>query len=194
MKRRHLIVGLAAAGALAACKDGAPGASAAPAAAGSTPVSMEAIAAEATGFNVGSAMSARTVYVFFDAQCPHCATLWETARPLRAQARFVWIPVGVLNATSTAQGASLLAAGDPVKAMDEHEASMREKRGGIGAGGTDAQKEAVKKNTNLLTKFGLGSVPTIIAKNAKTGEIVTIEGALPTAGLAERLGLNVPAS
>ena len=30
-------------------------------------------------------------YVFFDPQCPHCAVLWKSARPLKSQARFVWI-------------------------------------------------------------------------------------------------------
>jgi thiol:disulfide interchange protein DsbG len=86
-------------------------------------------------------MSKRTVYIFFDAQCPHCAMLWESAKPLKSQAKFVWIPVGLLNAASTAQGATLLAAGDPVAAMDEHETSMRAGRGGISAAATPTAKK-----------------------------------------------------
>lgn len=177
---------------LAACKD-APDA-AKPAAA--TPVSVAAVAAvaaEAKGFSVGSAMSTRTVYVFFDAQCPHCTALWEAAKPLKSQARFVWIPVGILNPSSTAQGATLLAAKDPVAAMDEHEASMTAKGGGISAAsGIDAQKADVAKNTELLTRFGFGSIPTIIGNHAETGALVTQEGAMPTAALAGLLGLKVP--
>ena len=61
----------------------------------STPVSVAAVAAGATGFTVGSPMSARTVYVFFDAQCSHCGALWYAAKPLKSQAKFVWIPVAV---------------------------------------------------------------------------------------------------
>ena len=57
---------------LAGCND-APEASA-PKTAAASPVSVEAIAAEAKGFTAGSQMSKRTVYVFFDAQCPHCAS------------------------------------------------------------------------------------------------------------------------
>lgn len=177
---------------LAGCKD-APDAGKPAAAAASTPVSVAAVAAEAKGFSVGSAISARTVYVFFDAQCPHCTALWEAAKPLKPQARFVWIPVGILNASSTAQGATLLAAKDPVAAMDEHEASMTAKRGGINAGSDiDAHKADVAKNTELLTRFGFASIPTIIGNHAETGALVTQEGAIPTAALAGLLGLKVP--
>lgn len=197
MMRRHLFPVLAAAVlALAGCKDSptgaAPAGSAAPAA-GSTPVSIEAITAEAQGFNVGSVMSARTVYVFFDPQCPHCAALWQAATPLRNQARFVWIPVGLLNEKSTTQGAALLSAADPVALMDQHEASMRAQGGGIGASvPSDAQRETIKRNTALMTRFGFASVPTLVAKHAQTGELVTIEGSAPTSVLAQRLGLQAP--
>lgn len=171
---------------LAACRDAAP--PAAPAA--PAPVSVEAIAAQAQGFDVGSAMSTRTAYVFFDPQCPHCAALWAAARPLKPQARFVWIPVGLLNDTSTLQGAALLAAADPVAAMDQHEASLRARAGGIdGAGAGDAHREAVRRNTELMTRLGFGSVPTVVARHAQTGALVTIEGSVPTAVLAQQLGL-----
>ncbi|MDB5860591.1 MAG: DsbC family protein [Ramlibacter sp.] len=195
-KRLFLLSSLGAALLLAGCKDASqpgPGAAApAPPAAVSAPVSIEAITAEAQGFNVGSTMSARTVYVFFDAQCPHCAALWEAAKPLKSQARFVWIPVGLLNENSTLQGAAILASADPVAAMEQHEVSMREKKGGIAPAGGDAQKQAVGRNTQLMTKFGFPSVPTIVGKHAQTGELVTIDGALPTAALAAKLGLQAP--
>lgn len=166
-----------------------------PAKAGATPVSTAAVAAEAKGFSVGSTMSTRTVYVFFDPQCPHCNALWLAAKPLRSQAKFVWIPVGLLNASSTAQGATLLAAKDPVAAMDEHEASMQARSGGISAGSDiAAQKEMVAKNTALLTRLGFASIPTIIGTHAQSGALVTQEGAMPTAALAALLGLQVPAA
>ena len=156
-------------------------------------VSIPAIASEAKGFTVGSAMSVRTVYVFFDAQCPHCAVLWEQAKPLKAQAKFVWIPVG-LNAVSASQGAALLAAADPAAAMDAHEASMKDHQGGISASGNlDAQKAAVESNTKMLARLQFPGVPTIVAKHAVTGELVVREGALPTAALANALGLVAPA-
>jgi thiol:disulfide interchange protein DsbG len=162
--------------------------------AAATTVSIPAIAAEAKGFTVGSPMSVRTVYVFFDAQCPHCGVLWEQALPLKTQAKFVWIPVGLLNPASTSQGAALLAAADPTAAMTAHEASMKAHQGGITASGNlDAQKAAVESNTKLLTRLQFPGVPTIVAKHAVTGEMVVKEGALPTAALANALGLVAPA-
>jgi thiol:disulfide interchange protein DsbG len=179
--------------ALTGCKD-ASETPAATAAAPAATVSIPAIATEAKGFTVGSTMSVRTVYVFFDSQCPHCAELWKTARPLKSQAKFVWIPVGLLNPTSVLQGAALLAAPDPASAMDAHEASMAEHKGGITASGNlDAQKAAVEANTKLMNRFQFQGVPTIVARNAVTGELVVREGALPTAALAAALGLQPPA-
>ena len=157
-------------------------------------VSIAASAADAKGFTVGAPMSAHTVYVFFDAQCPHCAELWDAAKPLQPQAKFVWIPVGLLNQASTEQGAALLASTDPVTAMDAHEASMRARQGGITASGDiDTQKAEVKKNTDLMTRFGFDSIPTIVGTNVQTGALVTQEGASETAALATLLGLKVPA-
>jgi len=172
----------------------APATAAAPAAAqsSSTPT-MEAIAAEAQGFAVGPAMSARVVYVFFDAQCPHCSALWYAAKPLKGQAKFVWIPVRLLNDNSGTQGAAILASKDAAAAMDSHEASMMDHKGGIAAAsGDDKQREAVKKNTDLFTRYQFASVPTLVTKNAKTGEVVTHEGSLQTADLATFIGVPVP--
>lgn len=184
---------VAASALLAGCNDAATTAGVGAAKAASTPVSTAAVAAGTTGFTVGSPMSSRTVYVFFDAQCSHCGELWYAAKPLKSQAKFIWIPVGILNAASTSQGASLLAASDPAAAMDQHEASMMSRGGGISANGSaDAQKAQVAKNTELMTRFGFASIPTIVGTNAQTGTLVTKEGALPTAALAELLGLQVP--
>ncbi|UUZ63641.1 thioredoxin domain-containing protein [Polaromonas sp. P1-6] len=133
---------------LAGCKD-APNAAAVKAA--STPVSIAAIAAESKGFTVGSPMSTRTVYVFFDAQCPHCVALWEAAKPLKSQAKFVWIPVGILNLTSTAQGATLLAAADPVAAMNEHETSMQAKKAASARAATSMHKKLTWQKTLSCT-------------------------------------------
>lgn len=185
---------LAAAALLAGCKDAATPAEPAAAPAARTPVTTAAIEAEAKGFTVGTPMATRTVYVFFDPQCPHCAVLWQQAKPLKNQAKFVWIPVAFSGATGMAQGATILAAPDPVAKMEENEASILAKTGGItAASGLDAQKEQVKKNTELLTRMGFESVPSIVALHAQTGQLVTAEGSMPTAQLAARLGLEAPA-
>lgn len=195
MKRRIVLAAGAAACLLAACgKKEEAGQGQDPAPAGA-PVSLEKIASDGKGFNVGSTMSARVVYVFFDAQCPHCAALWEAAKPLKSQARFVWMPVGLLGDKSFSQGGAILNAADPVAAMEQNEVSVREHTGGISALGVpDAQVQAVKTNTQLFTTFGFSGVPTIVGKHAVSGEVVTIDGALGTQALAQRLGLSAPAS
>lgn len=178
---------------LVACKDSpAPNTSGRNAGAPQA-VSVEAIAAEAKGFTVGSEMAVRRVFVFFDPQCPHCAALWQAAKPLKSQARFIWIPVRLINDASAEQGATLLAAPDPVAAMDAHEASLSAKQGGITAqAGLDAQKAQVAANTALMNRYGFGGVPVVVGKHAVTGELVVKEGAMPTAMLATALGLQVP--
>jgi thiol:disulfide interchange protein DsbG len=193
MNKFKLLSAILVAAALAGCSKGTSSDTAAPAAqAPAQAVSIEAITADATGFTVGSPMAVRTVYVFFDAQCPHCGALWYSAKPLKNQAKFVWIPVRLLNDSAEAQGATILAAKDPVAAMDEHEASMMDKKGGISASGDiSAQRAQVKKNTELFNKFGFGSVPSMVTKN-QSGAVVTREGGLPTPELAAWLGVAVP--
>jgi thiol:disulfide interchange protein DsbG len=193
------VLALAAAVLLAACsKEEAPApssssSSSAPAAPTSEAVSIEAIQSGAQGFTVGSPMSARTVYVFFDAQCPHCSALWYAAKPLKTQAKFVWIPVRLLNDNSATQAAAILASKDPVAAMDEHEASMMDHKGGIKPeGDLAAQRAIVQKNTELFNKFGFASVPSLVTKNAVNGAVATHEGALPTPDLAAFVGVQAP--
>jgi thiol:disulfide interchange protein DsbG len=156
-------------------------------------ISLEA-AAEAKGFAVGALMSAHTVYVFFDAQCPHCGHLWNAALPLQRKVKFVWVPVGLINATSTTQGAALLAAVDPAAQMDLHEASLLAGKGGISASSSIPSEiaQAIQGNTRLLNSFGAEGVPFVVARNTKTGQTVSKEGALSTAALADFLGVEAP--
>lgn len=187
-----LALAIGATALLSGCKD-APNAAPTAAKGPSETVSVASVAAEAKGFTVGSEMSVRRVFVFFDPQCPHCAELWAAAKPLKSQARFIWIPVALMNKASESQGAALLAAPDPVAAMDAHEVSMRAKQGGIdGVSAPADQKAVVMANTKLMNRYGFGSIPTIVATHAKTGALVVREGGLPTVALAEALGLAPP--
>lgn len=196
MNSLKFAVALAASLALVACKDSPapPAGGAAAAKTESSAVSIAAIEAQARGITVGSPMSARTVYVFFDPQCPHCAALWQSAKPLKSQAKFVWIPIRLLNNTSLVQGAAMLAAKDPVAAMDEHETAILANQKGDVPGDGEAQKETVSKNTALFNRFGFQSVPSIVAQHAQSGALISHEGSLQTADLAGLLGLQAPAA
>lgn len=171
-----------------------PQESSSPTAAVKREVSLEMVATQAKGFAVGALMSTHIVYVFFDAQCPHCGRLWEASAPLQRKVKFVWIPIGLINATSAAQGAALLTAANPGALMAEHETSLLAGKGGISAASSIDPEvaQAIKNNTQLFNSFGAESVPFVVAKNLKTGQTVRQEGALSTAALAEFLGMDAP--
>lgn len=193
MNKTSLLFALvASASLLSACsKESSPPPAATPAAQ-SQAASVAAIAQDAKGFTVGPAMAAHTVYVFFDAQCPHCSQLWYASKPIKS-AKFVWLPVRLLNDNSETQGAAILASKDAPATMDEHEASMMDRKGGIQPqGDIAAQRAAVKKNTELFNQYGFASVPTLVTQDA-SGKTVTHEGALPTAELAAFAGVPAPA-
>ena len=155
-------------------------------------LSVQAVATQAKGFTVGSIMSARTVYVFFDPQCPHCGHLWQASIPLHNKVKFVWIPVAWINASSLPQGAALLTAANPTELMTAHEASLLAGNGGISAPAIVASdiEQSIKANTKLLNSFGAESVPFIVTKDAHTGQAVSRDGALSTPELAALAGVD----
>ena len=53
-------------------------------------------------------------------------------------------------------------------------------------------EKAIKSNTQLLNSFGAEAVPFVVAKNLKTGQTVSRDGAMSTPALAEFLGLDLP--
>jgi thiol:disulfide interchange protein DsbG len=159
---------------------------------GKREVTVQAVAAEAKGFTVGAMMSANTVYVFFDPQCPHCGHLWQASTPLLKKVKFVWIPVAWINASSLPQGAALLAAANPADLMNEHESSLLGGKGGIAASSSvsSAVEQSIKANTKLLNSLGAESVPFVVVKNAVTGQTISRSGALATSVLAEMIGID----
>jgi len=154
----------------------------------------EAVARQGRGFTVGALMSTNTVYVMFDPQCPHCGHLWQASVPLHKKVKFVWVPVAFINAKSAPQGAALMSAANPAELMATHEASILAGTGGTAASASIAPEieDAIKANTKLFNSLGVDSVPYIVAKNARTGQVVNNTGALATAALADFLGVDQP--
>lgn len=150
------------------------------------------LAKEGRGFTVGALMGANTVYVLFDPQCPHCGHLWQQSLPLHKRVKFVWMPVSFINAKSTPQGAALLAAANPTEAMNAHETSILAGSGGMSASATipDDVAAAIKKNTELLNRMGVESVPHVVTKNISTGLVVARTGSMETADLAALIGVQ----
>jgi thiol:disulfide interchange protein DsbG len=128
-----------------------------------------ALAATARGFSVGPAIAANTVYVFFDATCPHCARLWADSRVLHNRLKMVWIPVGLLRGGAE-HGAVIMAASDPVAAMAANETAVSAGRSGPPASSPPADALAlVKANTAVFDQLGIQSVPVIVYRNAASG-------------------------
>lgn len=183
---RRAVVALMLLSALVACKDRASGSP-------STKLTADqvyALAAKATGIKVGSSAAADPVYVFFDPQCPACAALWSNTKVLIDRLEIVWIPVGILRRSSSAQGAAILSAEDPALAMDEHETSILDRAGGIGAIGVASEaKQKVADNTGLYKKTGYRHVPLIVYRNRKTGDYGAHIGSLTAAQLTAFVSL-----
>ena len=194
MKTRFSALPLAAllAFSLSACSPEASTSSAAAPAPIAQGQAYDAVAAGAKGFTAGALMGANPVYVLFDPQCPHCSRLWQAALPLQSKVKFIWVPVSLLGAKSLPQGAALLQAPNPVEAMTAHEQSLLAGQGGMSASASVPSdiEASIKANTRLLDSLGADSVPFIVAKNARTGQIVTKAGAMETAALAELLGVS----
>lgn len=194
MQRRHFSLCLVASlTVLAACSKQESASSAAPAA---TPIAqgqaLDALAREGKGFTVGALMSANTVYVLFDPQCPHCAHLWQASVPLQGKVKFTWLPVALLNAKSLPQGAAIMTAANPADTMNTHERELLANGGGISASASIAPEveAAIKNNTALLDRLGATSVPFIVAKHQGSGQVVTQAGAMGTEALARFLGMG----
>ena len=171
-----------------------PNASAAatPSATANSGSSYDMVAANSKGFTVGALMSAQAVYVLFDPQCPHCGHLWQASLPLHNKVKFVWIPISFNPTKSLPQGAALLSAPNPVEAMNAHEQSLLAGTGGMSASADipEELKQAINNNTQLLNRLGVDSVPFLLGKNRKTGDIVSHNGAMDTAALASLLGVE----
>lgn len=151
--------------------------------------SIQAARQHAKGFDAGNLMSPRQVYVFFDAQCPHCGAFWQETKSLEKDARFTWVPVAVLNRASMSQGAAILSSVKPVDTMNEHEAKLMARTGGISAPeATPLTKAIIEQNTKLLESFGATGVPFVLGVNAQTGKVFTSSGGVPAAELAAKLG------
>ncbi len=170
--------------------------SASPAAPAATPIApgqaLDTLAKEGKGFTVGALMSANTVYVLFDPQCPHCAHLWQASVPLQGKVKFTWLPVAILNAKSLPQGAAIVTAANPADTMNTHERELLANGGGISASASIAPEveAAIKNNTALLDRLGATSVPFIVARHQGSGQVVTQAGSMGTEALASFLGMG----
>jgi len=197
LKSLFSILCLAGALSLAACSKQEASTASSPASPSTAPVSAapstsiyDTVANTGKGFTVGAMMSAQTVYVIFEPQCPHCAKLWKASVPLHSKVKFVWMPVS-FSAKSLPQAAALISSPTPAETMTAHEESLMAGKGGLSAPDNVSPElqQAIKNNSQLLTALGADSVPFVLAKHRQTGQIVTYNGSMETDQLAQLLGI-----
>lgn len=150
------------------------------------------LSAITAGLKVGPAASKAKAYVFFDTQCPHCAVLWDAAKPLLHDVEIVWVPVAFMNRASRSQGATILGATDPINAMGENESLVATGRSGISADSSavNAYGAFIDRNTAVFNSFrgARDGVPYIVTK--VNGEIRFTSGSMPTRELKQFLSLD----
>ena len=76
--------------------------------------------------------------------------------------------MAILNPKSAPQGAALLTASDPARAMVAHESSLMAGRSGVIATGSvsPAMEAVIRGNNALFNQLKIEAVPFIIVKNA----------------------------
>lgn len=108
----------------------------------------------------------KTLYVFFDPNCPYCHKLFEELHPYATnnEVTINWIPVGILTNTSPGKAAAILQAKHRLKAFyqsERHWHNNHDQGGNI----TPLQdpnaktRRELETNDNLLTNNNLNGVP-----------------------------------
>lgn len=115
-----------------------------------------------------------TIYVFVDANCPFCHYTWKALQPYeKAGLQVRWILVDTLGPTSMPKAIEVLAASDKTAAFRK----MEESHGRPWNGSAQFTAEAkpaiaanIRKNGELMGKFGLSGTPGIVWKD-KQGKV-----------------------
>ena len=119
----------------------------------------------------GDKNAPRTIYLFSDPNCPYCSMFWEQARPWvkAGKVQLRHIIVGIIRDDSPGKAAALIAAKDPQKALEEHEAA-----------GKGSKLQALDKipsnietklnaNVSLMGELQLSATPAIFYLDDKGG-------------------------
>lgn len=142
---------------------------------------------KSTAFAVGPVQGDdKTVYVFFDPQCPHCSNLWKESQNEKLKdIQFIWIPVGYMNDSSQPQGATILMNSDPVGTMNKHETLFEKDQRGITPSATISKNiiDRIKINTLIFANLNINGeekkddfqVP-LMLHMTKSGQISFVEG------------------
>ncbi|MES2756951.1 MAG: thiol:disulfide interchange protein DsbG [Pseudomonadota bacterium] len=120
-----------------------------------------------------------TVYVFVDANCPYCHSAWLAFQPYeKAGLQVRWIPVATLGPTSMPKAIEVMAASDKLAAFRVMEANHGKAWTASAQSSEAAQPAAaaaIRRNGELMRRFGIGGTPGLIWKD-KQGKVQVRSG------------------
>ncbi|MCS4504330.1 thiol:disulfide interchange protein DsbG [Arhodomonas aquaeolei] len=125
----------------------------------------------------GAEDAGRVVYVFTDPNCPYCHRFWQMSRPWveAGKVQLRHIMVGVIRPSSGPKAATLLASGNPSKALQAHERNYEQ--GGVTPRDDipEAARKGVQANGALMQELGYRGTPTVVYRN-EAGEVHHVQG------------------
>jgi len=123
----------------------------------------------------------KIIHVFVDANCPFCHYTWKALQPYeKAGLQVRWILVDTLGPTSLPKAIEVLAARDKTaafKAMEENHGKPWTPSAKASASASQDVAAGIRKNTELMARFGLGGTPGVIWKDGQ-GK-VNVKGGMP---------------
>jgi len=132
----------------------------------------------------------RTVYVFFDPNCPFCHAAWSALQAYEKKGLQVrWIPVAYLRDSSAPKAAAMLEAEDRTAAFRRIMADFGADDGKWNGRpvGPDSVA-ALKANAALMSRFGFRGTPSFVYRDAEG--VVQVKNGMPRlAEFAEISGL-----
>ncbi len=129
----------------------------------------------------GSTHPRQVLYVFMDANCPYCHTLWQALQPYYASGLQVRaILVGLIAPSSPGKAAAILDAANPSAALRFNEQRWGQgpdPRGGIAPVAHPSARDlrTLARNAELMQAFGIQGTPGIVF-SASTGKIYVVPG------------------
>ncbi len=121
------------------------------------------------------------IYVFVDANCPFCHLAWKALQPYeKAGLQVRWLPVATLTPTSMPKAIEVMTASDKTAAfrkMEENHGKNFTASAKATESANPAVAASIRKNGELMEKFGISGTPGLIWKD-KQGK-VNVKGGMP---------------
>ena len=155
---------------------------------------LEKVIGDNTILTEGAEDAEKELWVFFDPNCPHCHTIWQTTRSFidSGELKVHWMPVAFLSNTSAGKVAKFWQAEDQVAVFNESEAQFNQ--GGStplrSSEITRETREMLETNLDYMGDFGSNGTPTVVYKN-KSGGVGVISSSMSEERMREFLDEQV---